>query len=54
MPEVITLTNTDKFFGNILTGIAAIFVTFLLIGFVAVGLKMIWKLMKILWESLDD
>lgn len=54
MTDVIVLTDADKLFGNILVGIVATLVTLLLIGFIFIGLKVLWQFFKMIWRNLDD
>ena len=54
MTDVIVLTEADKLFGNILAGVVAAFTVLLLIGFIFIGLKVLWQFFKMLWEELND
>lgn len=54
MTDVIVLSDADKLFGNILAGIMATFTVLLLIGFIFIGLKILWQFFKMLWEDLND
>lgn len=54
MTDVIVLTEADKLFGNILAGFLAAFTVLLLIGFIFIGLKVLWQFFKMLWEELND
>ena len=53
MTDVIVLTEADKLFGNILAGVVAAFTVLLLIGFIFIGLKVLWQFFKMLWEKLN-
>lgn len=54
MTDVIVLTDADKIFGNILAGILLTFTVFLLVGFICIGLKVLWNFFKMLWEDLNE
>lgn len=54
MTDVIVLTDADKIFGNILAGIMLTFTVLLLVGFICIGLKVLWQFFKMLWEELND
>lgn len=54
MTDVIVLTDVDKLFGNILAWAVAAFTVLLLIGFIFIGLKILWQFFKMIWDGLND